>query len=968
MKKYKLFLLLTFVIFSFSTLFAQKVYQYETVPNDPLNARIYTLDNGLKVYLTVYKDEPRIQCYIPVKVGSKNDPKETTGLAHYFEHMMFKGTPNFGTTDWEKEKPMIDEIERLFEVYRNQTAKNIRDSLYHLIDSISYQASKLSIPNEYVKMMKAIGSEGTNAGTSNDYTVYIENIPSNQLENWAKVQADRFLQPVLRLFHTELETIYEEKNMSLTNDGRKASEAMLQGLYPNHPYGQQTTLGLQEHLRNPSMKNIRDFHSKYYVANNMAVCLSGDFDFDKAIAIIDNYFSKLPSRPVEGLKITPETPITQPVIKEVVGLEAENVQIAFRIGQPANSKEMYLLRMFDNILANGKAGLIDLNLNQQQSLFSASGYPYILCDNSAYVLYGKPKTGQTLDEVRDLLLAQVELVKQGKFEDWLIGAAINNLKLSEMRQLESNSSRGRMLANAFQNNIPWAEAAHSIDFYTTITKQDIIDFANKYFGNNFVMVYKRQGQPEDVVKVSKPAITPIEVNREAESAFLKKFQASQPASIAPVFVDFDKEITFCKLNKINVYYIQNKENKTFNLTFRFKVGELNELKLPIALDYFDYLGTSTYSPEKIKEEYYQLACNLSTRSSDDNSAITLSGLSENFEKALQLTIHLLENAQPDETALKNMVGDLLKSRTDAKSNQNAVLNALIAYCEYGPELTKYMLSEEQLKSLTAEELIGIVKQLMTYEPEILYYGPESKDDFLKKMSKIYKAPKKFAEPQPAKVFQMLPVTEEKVFFAPYEAKQARLVSYSRSQKFDPLLYPVINMYNQYFGGSMNAIVFQEMREKRSLAYTAQSRFIIPSKADDYMYNYSYIATQNDKIVDAIVAFNELFNQMPQAEKAFTLAKEAVKSSIETNRITKFSIIDTYIRNRELGYNYDYRRDIYTAVDKFTLHDVINFNQQYIKGKNKTYMILSKESEVNFPLIEEKINKVTHLTLEDIFGY
>jgi predicted Zn-dependent peptidase len=968
MKKCKLFLILTFVLLSLSSAFAQKAYKYETVPNDPLNARIYTLDNGLKVYLTVYKDEPRIQCYIPVKVGSKNDPKETTGLAHYFEHMMFKGTPDFGTTNWEKEKPMIDEIEKLFEIYRMETVKGKRDSIYHIIDSISYQASKLAIPNEYVKMMKAIGSEGTNAATSNDYTVYIENIPSNQLENWAIVQADRFLQPVLRLFHTELETIYEEKNMSLTNDGRKSSEAMLQGLFPNNPYGQQTTLGSQEHLRNPSMKNIRDFHSKYYVANNMAVCLSGDFDFDEAIAIIDKYFSVLPNRPVPAMTIIPETPITQPVVKEVVGLEAENVQIAFRIGEPANSKEMYLLRMFDNILANGKAGLIDLNLNQKQAVYSASGYPYILCDNSAYVLYGKPKTGQTLDEVRDLLLAQVELVKQGKFEDRLIGAAINNLKLSEMRQLESNSSRGRMMANAFQNNIPWAEEAHSIDFYSKVTKQDVIDFANKYFKNNYVIIYKRQGQPEDVVKVTKPAITPIEVNREAESEFFQKFKANQPASIKPVFVDFDKEITFCNLKNIKVYYIQNKENKTFNLTFRFKAGEMNDLKLPIALDYFDYLGTNKYTAEQIKEKYYQLACNLSANSSDDNSEISLSGLSDNFEEALVLTIHLLENAQPNEDALKNMVADLLKSRTDAKSNQNAVLNALISYCEYGSELTRYMLSEEQLKSLTGDELIGIVKQLLSYEPEILYYGPETKSDFLKSISKIYKAPKKFAEPQPEKIFKMLPVTEDKVYFAPYDAKQARLVSYSRSEKFNSLLYPVINMYNQYFGGSMNAIVFQEMREKRSLAYSAQSRFVIPSEADDYMYNYSFIATQNDKIVDAIMAFNELFNQMPQAEKAFNLAKEAVKSSIETNRITKFSIINTYIRNRELGYNYDYRRDIYNAVDKFTLDDVINFNRKYIKDKYKTYMILSKESEVNFPLIEEKISKVNRLTLEDIFGY
>ncbi|MEG1555306.1 MAG: pitrilysin family protein [Bacteroidales bacterium] len=314
MKK-RISLLIALCLLAVSTLLAQQKYEWTAINGDPLQARIYTLDNGLKVFLTVYKDAPRIQCYIPVKVGSKNDPKETTGLAHYFEHLMFKGTPDFGTTDWAKESVMIKQIEDLFELYRVEKDQAKRNDLYHLIDSISYEASKLAIPNEYNKIMKYIGSQGTNAGTSNDYTIYIENIPSNQLENWAIVQADRFMSPVLRLFHTELETVYEEKNMSLTNDGRKANEVMLAALYPNHPYGQQTTLGESEHLKNPSMKNIREFYEKYYVANNMAVCLSGDFDFDEAIAIIDKHFGKLPDKKLPPFIITPEVPITQPIVK-----------------------------------------------------------------------------------------------------------------------------------------------------------------------------------------------------------------------------------------------------------------------------------------------------------------------------------------------------------------------------------------------------------------------------------------------------------------------------------------------------------------------------------------------------------------------------------------------------------------------------------------------------------------------------
>jgi len=245
-------------------------YQYETVEGDLLDAKIYTLDNGLKVYMTVNPDEPRLQTYIAVKVGAKNDPSETTGLAHYFEHLMFKGTEQFGTSNFAAEKTLLDDIEKKFEEYRLLTDEAERAAAYKVIDSLSYEASKFAIPNEYDKLMAAIGAQGTNAYTSYDQTVYVEDIPSNQIETWAKIQADRFKNNVIRGFHTELETVYEEKNMSLTQDSRRVLEEMLAKLFPNHPYGKQSVLGTQEHLKNPSITNIKNYHKEWYVPNNIA--------------------------------------------------------------------------------------------------------------------------------------------------------------------------------------------------------------------------------------------------------------------------------------------------------------------------------------------------------------------------------------------------------------------------------------------------------------------------------------------------------------------------------------------------------------------------------------------------------------------------------------------------------------------------------------------------------------------------
>src|ERR1035437_6674174 len=355
---------------SFSSSYAQqaaKVYKYESVPNDPLNSRIYKLDNGLTVYMTVYKNAPRIQTYIATRAGSKNDPKDATGLAHYLEHMLFKGTDKYGSKDYAKEKVELDKIESLFEVYRKTKDDGQRKIIYHQIDSVSGYASKFAIANEYDKMLSNIGAKGTNAYTWLEQTVYVNDIPSNQLDKWTTIESERFHNPVMRLFHTELEAVYEEKNRGLDNDRRKSREALMEGLFPNNTYGSQTTIGTIEHLKNPSLTEIKKYFNTYYVPNNMAICLSGDFDPDETIKLIDKKFSSWKSKPVPVYQPYIEKPIASPVVKEVLGPDAENVMLGYRFAG-ANTKEADMLMLLSKILSNGKAGLLDLNLNQKQKV------------------------------------------------------------------------------------------------------------------------------------------------------------------------------------------------------------------------------------------------------------------------------------------------------------------------------------------------------------------------------------------------------------------------------------------------------------------------------------------------------------------------------------------------------------------------------------------------------------------------
>lgn len=956
-------------LFAFSAFgFSQKQYSYKTVPNDPLNARIYTLDNGLQVYLTVYKDAPRIQAYVAVKVGSKNDPSETTGLAHYFEHMMFKGTPEYGSMDWEKEKGLIAAIENQFEIYRNERNETKRAAIYHVIDSLSYEASKLAIPNEYDKLMKTIGSQGTNAGTSNDYTIYIENIPSNQLKNWAKIQLSRFSHPVLRLFHTELETVYEEKNMSLTNDGRKAFEAMFQALYPNHPYGTQTTLGETEHLKNPSMKNIREFFDKYYIPNNMAVVLSGDFNPDEAIKIIDETFGTLKRKPLPDFKFKPEPPITKVIEKDVMGLDAENIRIAYRFGGAASSDAM-MVNLLSTMLSNGKAGLIDLNVNQKQRTLDAGSFPYVLADYSSLVLYGSPKSEQTLDDVRTILLDEVTKLKKGDFPDWMLEAAINNLKLQELKQYESNQGRGMAMARAFMNNIPWEKSVNYINEVTKVTKKDLVDFANKHLADNYVVIYKRQGKDENETKVTKPLITPIHINRDVESKFMKNIKAEKVSTIEPVFVDFDKDITRIKLkNNIEMLYTKNSENSTFNLYYYFKIGRYNDKKLDIAVDYLPYLGTSKMTAEQINQELYKLACSFNVSAGAEETWVSISGLSENMDKAIKIVEDLLADPKADQKALNNLVNDVLKSRTDAKANQRSNFSALVSYGTYGENSPrKYILSESELKALKADELVSILKNLFSYEHQILAYSPATPQNLKQTLDKLHKSVPKSKKPNAAVKFEELETSTNRVVFAQYDSKQSYLQQVTKSIKYQSDMTPIITLYNSYFGGSMNAIVFQELREKRGLAYTARSTYETPNRKGEYYINNAFIATQNDKVIDAFDAYNDLFDNMPVSLTAFELSKESIITSIQTNRITKMGIIWNYLSAERKGLNYDIRKDIYKKVPEMSIQDIVKFNDTYLQNKTKTYLILGNESDLDFKELE-KYGKIQKVSLEDIFGY
>ncbi|MCF0199448.1 MAG: insulinase family protein [Bacteroidaceae bacterium] len=944
-------------------------HDYETVEGDPMGVRIYTLKNGLKVYTSVNRDAPRLEAYVAVRAGSKNDPAATTGLAHYFEHLMFKGTEQLGTQDFAKEKPLLDEVEALFEQYRQTTDETERKAIYHRIDSISYEASKLAIPNEYDKVMAAIGGSGSNAFTSYDVTCYTEDIPSNQIENWAKIQADRFAHPILRGFHTELETVYEEFNMYASDDNMKMLNALLASLFPGHPYSRDV-IGLPEHLKNPSITSILNFHKQWYVPNNMAVILSGDFDPDEAVAAIEKYFGELApsdSLPELDLAATPE--LTAPKDTTVYGLEREFVSMAWAL-PGANSAERTQLEMLGEVLCNGNTGLLDFDLNQRQAVLNASAGVEMLADHGVMFMEILPKEGQTLEQLKEMALVEMKKLRDGDFDDALLEGILNNFKRRTISRTEDARACAMLMLNSFVNGTNWTDEVKQLEAMKKVTKQDIVALAGKYLrDDNYVTVFKRQSATSNQKKIAKPQLTPIETNRDTASAFLKEIQNTKVKPIEPRFLNFQKDLSVAEVKSgLPLYYKQNETNDLFTLEYVFERGCSTDKALKLAADYIDYLGTSDMSPEEIKSAFYRMACTMTINPGMYRTTLTLRGLDENMDECVKLFEKLLTDCQVNAEAYANLVKDELKNRVENKADKSQVSDRLRAFLTYGEKNHRtHLLTTAELTQMNPQELVDRLHMLTSHEHRVLYYGPRKQQAVIDLLKTEHKVPAKLLTDAPQH-FTARAVTEPTVFLVDYDDNQSDLTIYnSTGLAFDPARVAVCSMYSEYFGGGMNAIVFQELRERRSLAYSAWDRYVTPDYASDLEYHLSGIGTQNDKLLDALAAFTEILTDMPQSEPAFSLAKENVLTRLRTRRVTKMNVLSSYIDAQDFGLDYDLYERLFNEVQSLTLQDVVAFQQANVKGKPSYYGVLGRKSDLDLEALA-KYGKLQWLTLETIFGY
>lgn len=939
-------------------------YEYITITHDENNVRIYTLKNGLKVFLAQNFDAPRIQTFIPVRTGSNNDPADNTGLAHYLEHMMFKGTSKIGTQNWEKEKELLDQISALYEEHKAEQNPEKKKEIYKKIDEVSQEASQYAIANEYDKAISSLGATGTNAHTWFDETVYKNNIPNNELEKWLKIEKERFSEIVLRLFHTELESVYEEFNRAQDNDTRLVSYELMDALFPTHPNGQQTTLGRPEHLKNPSMKAIHKYFDEYYVPNNYAMVLVGDLDFEETIQLVDQYFGTLPYK--ELPKKTPiiEQSITEIVTRTVKSPTTPRTQLAWRT-ESYGTRNAMLADVVSNILSNrGEAGLLDLHINQTQKMLWAQSFSVGLRQYGYFSIVAVPKENQTLEEAKNMVLEEIELIKKGDFPDWMLPAIINDFKIQRMKGLETAEGLATTLYDSYIKGRTWEQELNEMDEYAAFTKEDVVNFAKDFFKENYVVVNKEKGVNDLLIRVENPGITPVKINRDTQSEFLKEILMDKTEDIKPEFIDYQKEIATDQLNGKKLSFVKNKYNDIAQLHFIFPFGSDNDRDLGISTQLLQYLGTDTLSPEDLKKEFFKIGISNDFKTTNNQLIISLSGLEENIEKGIDLLQHWMHDVKPDQEIYNQFVGTVLENREAIKKDKNRIMTALTNYTKLGVH-SRFtdVISKEELEGSNSEVFTDRMKKLFKYPYQVFFYGKNFENfkgyigQYIETESLQIPEAKQYPEP----------ATGGNVNFINYDMVQMEMSKIGKGNLVNPLHFGKINVFNEYFGRGLSSIVFQEMRESKSLAYSAYVSYAANSELNHPDYVTTYIGTQPDKLMIAVDTLNELMNELPEVPIQFENARNAALKQIASTRVTRNNIFFNTLRLKKLNIHHDFRKDIYKQIQDLKFEDIRHFYQTEVKSIDFNTAIIGKKENLNMEAVH-KMGTFKEVSLKDIFGH
>ena len=935
--------------------------------------KAFKLKNGLSVYIWEDNTKSDVFGIVAVRAGSINEPAEYTGLAHYLEHVMFKGTDQIGTLDWAKEKPLYEQIIAKYDERAAATDPAQKEAINQEINDLSVEEGKVSVSNEFSDLMESIGGKNLNAGTSYDLTYYHNSFPAYQINKWLEISSQRFINPVFRTFQSELENVYEEYNMYQDDPSSQQRNFLLSKAFEGHPYSRDV-IGLPEHLKNPHLSKLIDFYNEWYVPENMVLILVGNVNAQQIAGRIAGTFGRLQSKPAPQRKTYPDLDIkgrTQYTAK--VGYYP-SVCLIYK-GVPSGHPDELPLEIAMSLLSNGShTGTLD-KLTLDGELTDCTSYPMTMREQGRNIVQCVPlydenqRRFESNKSTEKKALKAIEQVANGEFEDWQVEAIKMNMCRDFDVQMESNTFKGHLLMDAFINEKDLARVLNYKDEVMAVTTDDIKRVVKQYLGKDYLALYIEQGKAKKGEKIQKPGYKPIEPPVGQQSLYAMQFKNMPIGQAEEKFIDFSDVQVKALNDRSKLYYTPNTENNVFSLTLRYGAGEREFPKLGIAAELMNNAGVmGAYEPQQLKEELSKLNATCQVWANDDYLYIMMRGYEETLPQACQLLSRQILMPQLDDKQLSRIKGSVLGSRQQRKDNVSTLADALSQYMRYG-EKSAYIdeLTDKQMLELQISELTGDINRAANYEAEIFYCGTmpfETAYEVLSKNLPLVANERPTASPQDKPLAQ---VAENTVYFLPNnEAEQAQIFFFMPMQPYDKKDDVLRDAFNQYFSGGFGGLVINEIREKRSMAYYAGAQVATPALPGNPTYMYGHIGTQNDKVNDAVDVFMGLVTDMPRNAARIDNIKSYLRQEALSSH-PDFRDKAQYLRIfQRMGYEDDPARENLPKIDALTFDDIARFYEQNIQGRPYAIGIIGNPKMIDLDRLA-KYGKVIRLNDRKLFN-
>lgn len=935
--------------------------------------KAFRLPNGLSVLIWEDESRPDVFGMVGVRTGSVNDPAEYTGLAHYLEHMMFKGTTQIGSLDWSKEEPLYREIVALYDQQADATDGMQKSELSRRINQLTVEAGKLCVPNEYSDLMESIGAQGVNAATSFDKTVYYSSFPAYQVNKWLEISSQRFINPVFRSFQPELENVYEEYNRSQDDPNSQLLQFLMEKAFEGHPYAR-PIIGLPEHLKNPRLSRLVEFYDQWYTPENMVLVLVGNVKAAQLKRRIAYFFGRMESKPQPERMTYAERSIkgrTQYDIK--VGYYPQ-VALVFQ-GVPEGHPDADALHIALSLISNSsQTGTLD-KLVIEGELSHGAAFAQSFREQGRSMVMAIPlyDQGQQRFEsnarTEKLLMQAIRQVAEGRFDAWKVEAIKSEMCREYDQLLESNEGIANLLCDAFLSDRDLAVVLNFKERLAAISEEEVKRVAAHYLSNDYLALYIEKGKEGKHAKIAKPGYEPVESPAGAHSIYATQFKQMKADSVAEQFVDFS-DVQQKPINDRSVmYYVPNTENSLYQLVLRYGAGTNDFPQLELAASLMNHAGVmGTYEPQQLKEELSKLNATCRVSASPDYLYVIMEGYEATLPQACQLLSRQILMPQLDDKQLAHLKGSIIGKREQRKEDSSTLNEALKEYLLYG-EKSDYLteLTDKQILELQISSLTGDINRASNYEAQIFYTGTIGFDqayDILSHNLPLIANERASLAPR---VRPMAQVKENIIYFLPNtRTEQAQIHLYIPMQKADRQDDVLRDAFNQYFGLDFTGLVLNEIREKRSMAYSAYAFAATQGLTGSASYLMGYIGTQNDKANEAVEVLMGLVNEMPLYPDRMDNIKSYLRQSMLSQHPNFRQKASYLLALKEQGYDDDPARENLSKVDALTFDDMVRFYRQHIQGKPYAIAIMGNPKLIDLKRLE-KLGKVVRLSERHLFN-